>query len=178
MSLKSKAMLSASPSHLSRCKNFFRPLLLAGAMFTMVLALQAAPAGPGRNGASDPGVRGGPPGAGSPIAGAQIVLINHDTGIHRESFSNAYGYYAIPLLPPGIYWLIAEKQGFRPAGRSGMSLSVNQIARQDIILALGTVHTAVTVPGDSVMIQSSSVELGLVIGERVMTSSAAVIGAV
>jgi CxxC motif-containing protein (DUF1111 family) len=35
--------------------------------FTTVLALQAAPGAPGR--ATDPGVRGGPPGAGSPIAG-------------------------------------------------------------------------------------------------------------
>ncbi|MGB8886571.1 MAG: di-heme oxidoredictase family protein [Candidatus Korobacteraceae bacterium] len=66
MSVKSKARLSASKTLLSRGKNFGRPLLLAGAMFTMVVALQAAP---GRNGASDPGVRSGPPGAGSPIAG-------------------------------------------------------------------------------------------------------------
>ncbi len=66
MSVNSKARLSASKTLLSRGKNFGRPLLLAGAMFTMVVALQAAP---GRNGASDPGVRSGPPGAGSPIAG-------------------------------------------------------------------------------------------------------------
>ncbi len=42
-------------------------MLLAGATFAMVVAMQAAPGAHGS--ASDPGVRSGPPGAGSPIAG-------------------------------------------------------------------------------------------------------------
>ena len=66
MSLKTKALLPASLPRLSRCKNFVRPLLLAGATFTMVVGMRAAPGG---HGATDPGVRGGTPGAGSPIAG-------------------------------------------------------------------------------------------------------------
>ena len=67
MSLKSKGKLCATVSRALRYKNFVRPVLLAGATFTMVVAMQAAPGAHGN--ASDPGVRSGPPGAGSPIAG-------------------------------------------------------------------------------------------------------------
>ncbi len=69
MSRNPQAVPAASQSRSSRCKRFARPVLLAAMTFTTVLALQAAPGLPGGSGATDPGVRGGSPGAGSPIAG-------------------------------------------------------------------------------------------------------------
>jgi CxxC motif-containing protein (DUF1111 family) len=65
MSLKSEASVQAKGKRGFRGNRFIMPLVIALSMLTMVMALQAAS---GRN-ATDPGVRGGPPGAGSPVAG-------------------------------------------------------------------------------------------------------------
>ena len=66
MSLTANGSLPANGKRSYRGNRFIMPFVIAVSMFTVVAAVQAAP---GRNGASDPGVRSGPPGAGSPIAG-------------------------------------------------------------------------------------------------------------
>ena len=53
------------------------------------------------------------------IPGADVTVTNEDTGIRRQTNSNELGYYVVPLLQPGRYSVMVEKQGLRPIRRSG-----------------------------------------------------------
>ena len=65
---KSKALPSAGARSPLRCNRFVTAVTLPLLTFTLVVGMQGAGNGGGR-GAKDPGVRGGTPGAGTPVSG-------------------------------------------------------------------------------------------------------------
>jgi len=82
MSLKAKA-LDRRSAHSSSHRKLSGLLILPALIFMLVAGVEGAPGNNGGtlngNGARDPGVRGGPPGAGSPIAGLssnQLAFFN------------------------------------------------------------------------------------------------------
>ncbi len=100
---------------------------------------------------------------GAVIADASVVVRNTETGIRTETTSNAVGNYVVPLLEPGSYQLQASKSGFRPITQSGIVLRVNQAARLDFTLELGTVSEAVSVTADAPLLEASQSSLGAVV---------------
>lgn len=51
--------------------------------------------------------------SGASVPGVTVTIINAATNANRTSISNDAGIYSFPSLPPGIYTLRAEKQGFK-----------------------------------------------------------------
>ena len=100
---------------------------------------------------------------GAAVPGATVTLANVDTGLRRETNSNEQGNYAIPLLSPGSYRVTVIKSGFKPVTRSGISLAVDQTARIDVILELGTVSESVEVVAATPLISQDTSALGQVI---------------
>ena len=47
-----------------------------------------------------------------PLAGAHVRAFNTRTGYEREVATDAAGRYGMPLLPPGEYVVIVEREGF------------------------------------------------------------------
>src|SRR5438132_1391568 len=41
--------------------------------------------------------------SGAAVPGADVLVVNVDTGVQRNTTSNEEGYYTVPLLPPGNY---------------------------------------------------------------------------
>ena len=58
------------------------------------------------------------------VPGATVTIRNLDTNATRTVVTNADGLYSVPLLPPGIYDVRVEKEGFRGAARSAIELQV------------------------------------------------------
>jgi hypothetical protein len=50
--------------------------------------------------------------AGHLMPQAHITVAESGTGLRRETFSDASGYYSVPLLPVGIYTVTIERPGF------------------------------------------------------------------
>jgi len=71
------------------------------------------------------------------VIGTNISVINPQTGLKWQASTNESGYYAVPLLPPGQYDILAQKTGFRPLTRTGIMLEVGQVARVDFKLEVG-----------------------------------------
>src|SRR5690348_15787723 len=69
--------------------------------------------------------------SGAAVPGADVLVINVDTGVPRNTTSNDEGYYTVPLLPPGNYRITVRKEGFKPIARSGLTLAVDQVVRMD-----------------------------------------------
>ena len=79
------------------------------------------------------------------VSGAVLTLKQTGTGFLRSASSDANGAYSFEELSPGTYVLTAQKPGFAPYQVDGIALEVNQKARQDIRLSIGTASDAVTV---------------------------------
>lgn len=97
-----------------------------------------------------------------------IEVTNQATGIMRKSQTNSEGYYSVPLLPPGSYRMLVTAEGFRPSSRDSINLTVDQIARIDFVLQLGSVSETVTVSGEVPLLETQSGTLrGLVDQQRI-----------
>jgi hypothetical protein len=84
-----------------------------------------------------------PSGAVSP--GVSIVATNLATNVSREAKSDASGLYSIRFLPAGEYSVTATLQGFKVQKVERMVLQVQQVARVDFQMAVGSVNESIEV---------------------------------
>lgn len=103
------------------------------------------------------------------MAGVAVEVTNERTGIVRKSETNSEGYYSVPLLQPGAYRILVSAQGFRPATRDAVTLTVDQIARIDFVLEVGSVSESVTITGEVPLLETQTGALrGLVDEQRIV----------
>jgi hypothetical protein len=104
--------------------------------------------------------------SGSVIQGATITVTNPQTNFSRESLSNDTGNYNFPNLPPGLYNIKAEHQGFQTEIRHSVELQVQQTARLDFRMSPGAVTEEITVAGGAPLINTENATVGTVIEQK------------
>ncbi len=104
--------------------------------------------------------------SGAVIGGARVVLTNVGTNATRESVSNDAGIFSFPSLPPAVYNMRVEKEGFKAAGRTQIELQVEQRARIDISLEVGAVSESVEVSAQGAVLTSENATIGTVIENK------------
>ena len=102
---------------------------------------------------------------GSVIPGVTITVTNRATNATRTTTSNGVGLFDVPALPPGPYTVKTELDGFKTASRD-VELQVQQTARVDFALELGTISEMTTVAGVSPLVETSNATLGTVIENK------------
>src|SRR5262245_30624147 len=63
-----------------------------------------------------------------------ISLSSQATGLKRQTTTNNEGIFTFPVLPPGVYSLMAEREGFSAAKIENIELAVAAQVTQDITL--------------------------------------------
>ncbi|MBI1898372.1 MAG: carboxypeptidase regulatory-like domain-containing protein [Acidobacteria bacterium] len=101
--------------------------------------------------------------SGALVPAAAITVANVNTGITSSTESNELGNYSVPLLPPGTYRITAQKEGFKPRTQTGVELQVNQTARVDFVMELGTLAEAVEVVAAAPLLAQQTSSLGQVV---------------
>jgi len=76
--------------------------------------------------------------SGGLVVGATVTVTNPETGVTRTATTNTAGNYTFPSLLPGIYSVKSEMQGFQAEIRNGVELQVQQVARIDFQLKVGS----------------------------------------
>jgi len=104
--------------------------------------------------------------SGAVIAGVAVSVTNPATNLQRSTTTNQEGIYTVPALPPGVYNMKVEMQGFQTQARSGVELQVGQVARIDFALKVGSVSEVVEVSGAVPVLQTETTELGTVIENK------------
>jgi len=104
--------------------------------------------------------------SGAVIPAAKLTLTNQQTGLSRTSMSDAQGHYLFPALPVGHYQLLVEKSGFTSYKQTGIELTVNQSATQNVSLKIGRVTEEVTVGANVELINTREATVGQLIDER------------
>ena len=108
---------------------------------------------------SDPG--------GAQVPAASIVARNVDTGLRRTVVSGDDGSYRIEFLPVGNYVVeVTPTSGFKKAYRDNIVLRVNDTARIDFALEIGSVAEVVTISTDTPPVNTTSAELGRTVQSR------------
>lgn len=100
------------------------------------------------------------------VPSVSITVTNADNGTTRKAATNEQGYYTVPLLQPGRYQMSVQHQGFRPVSRDGITLAVDQVARINFVLEVGTVAESVEVTAVAPLVDSGSGTVGKVIENR------------
>jgi hypothetical protein len=109
--------------------------------------------------------------SGAIVPNAVVILRSGDTGLERKIQANALGAYEFLAVPVGEnYSVRVEAPGFRASVQTGIKLEVNQKYRADFKLTVGAVTATVEVTGSITQVDTSSTQLGDVIGEKKMTS--------
>ncbi len=106
--------------------------------------------------------------SGAVVTGARIELVNQNTGIKATALASNQGEYVFPIVEPGTYRLSTSAGGFKTAIRSGVTILVNQTAREDVALEVGETASSVEVAAQAPVVQSETSSVGQVVdGEQV-----------
>jgi outer membrane receptor protein involved in Fe transport len=97
------------------------------------------------------------------IVGAQVSVVNTETGVRRELLSNEEGYYTAPLLARGTYSVQAKQPGFKESLRTGLSLDEGQVLRIDFTMEVGQVSERVEVSGAAPLLETENATVSTVV---------------
>ena len=98
--------------------------------------------------------------SGLPVTDAKVTAVNEETKVAYPGKTNGEGYYAITFIVPGIYDITVEQAGFTTLTKTGQILPVDQMARTDFKLQVGSASTSVTVSASAPPIATDDASLG------------------
>src|SRR6187397_567772 len=76
--------------------------------------------------------------SGAVMAGTKVTVVNEGTGLTRTLTADTNGEFTAPSLPTGRYTVIAEAARFKTLTLSNIELGVDQRARIDLKLEVGS----------------------------------------
>ena len=104
--------------------------------------------------------------SGAVVVGAKVTALQVNTGLRRDASTSSSGDYAFPLLEVGEYSVTAEAAGFKTETRGNIVLEVNQKARVNFSLEVGTQAEHVLVTSEAVLLHTDDASLGQVVEQR------------
>jgi hypothetical protein len=103
---------------------------------------------------------------GGVVVNATVTVVNPQTNATRTATTNGSGNYAFPALLPGTYDVKVAAQGFQSEVRNGVQLQVQQEARLDFQLKVGSLTEAVEVTGGAPLLTTENATVGTVIDNQ------------
>ncbi|MEP6540059.1 MAG: carboxypeptidase-like regulatory domain-containing protein, partial [Bryobacteraceae bacterium] len=108
--------------------------------------------------------------SGANIAGAGITVTNLATSLTWSAKTGADGEYSISRLPIGEYKMLVEASGFPSKSLRGIVLQVDQEARFDVIMSLGSTNETITVDAQAPLLVTDTSSVGQVIENKAIVS--------
>jgi len=103
---------------------------------------------------------------GAVVVGANVTVINKDTGTVVRRTTNSSGYYEANLLLPGAYEVNVESTGFKKTVRSNVALPVSTNLEISVQLEIGAVSDTVSITAEAPLLETGSVSSGRVLDTR------------
>ena len=97
---------------------------------------------------------------GAVIVGADVVLLNVDTGVGYSAQTNEAGLYAFPPIQPGTYELQCEFTGFKKALQTGLVMETGLSKNLPIVLEVGSVTETIEVTGAAPLLETENSTVG------------------
>ena len=103
------------------------------------------------------------------IPGAQVTIVNRNTGLKLAILTDTTGQYHLPGLPTGNYTLRTEKDGFQTQVREGIALTSASEVMINLSLAIGARSEEVTVSAGGTAIDNTTSTVGGIVAEKNLT---------
>ncbi|HEV3201260.1 MAG TPA: carboxypeptidase-like regulatory domain-containing protein [Bryobacteraceae bacterium] len=104
--------------------------------------------------------------SGAGVSGATVTVKSVETGAARVVTTGDSGSFTILALPLGPQEVKAEKTGFQPAVRTGISLSVGQEVKVNLRLKVGEFVQQVTVSEEAPVVNTATAPVSGMVGQR------------
>src|ERR1700722_17355248 len=98
--------------------------------------------------------------SGAALAGASVTATDVARGTAYPTQTNGDGAYYLTHLPIGKYTVKVEAKGFQTSVHSAFDLVLDQVARVDVQMTVGTMSQTVEVQGLTPLLQTETTELG------------------
>jgi hypothetical protein len=98
--------------------------------------------------------------------GVTVTLRNQQSGVTRVVVSEQDGQYRFPALPPGVYTVRAELQGFTTEEARDVTITIGLEVKQDFVLKVQSVSETVTVTGTQPVVDTSKAEVSSVVTQQ------------
>jgi len=113
---------------------------------------------------------------GAVVPGATITATNPATGVSMTTHSTGAGTYTVPDLPAGEYSVRADKVGFKPLIRSGITLNAATEVRVDFSLEIGAAQQTIQVQGDVSQLKTDSGKISSTVTNKMVEDLPLVVG--
>jgi hypothetical protein len=114
--------------------------------------------------------------SGAMVPGAKVTITNIATNVGTAIQTNETGGYVAPNLPPGDYSVRVEKEGFRSALITQLTLNAASSVRADITLEIGQATQTVEVTADAVRLQTDNAKSATTITQKLVDDLPTVVG--
>ncbi|HZD33446.1 MAG TPA: carboxypeptidase regulatory-like domain-containing protein, partial [Candidatus Angelobacter sp.] len=102
---------------------------------------------------------------GAIVRGATVTAAEPDKGISRTMTSNAEGTAVLLSLPPGLYAVTVEAQGFAKLVQSSVRLTIGQVAELTVTLSVAAATETVTVSSEAELVETQQTASGTTIDQ-------------
>lgn len=108
--------------------------------------------------------------SGAVLPGAKITVTNKATGQQREAVADDSGSYAFRDLQVGAYDLTISQNGFKTYTKSGINISLNNVVREDVQMAVGGATETVTITAAAPILQTDRADVSNQIDKAQITN--------
>ncbi len=108
--------------------------------------------------------------SGAGVPGATVVITNKSTEVSTTLKTDEYGHFVALYLPPGIYEVSIEKEGFQKQVLQDTTVAVGTTTALHPRLTVGKVETSVTVSASAVAVDATQSSLGTVVDNQSIQS--------
>jgi len=107
--------------------------------------------------------------SGASVPGVTVTVTNTGTNAVTEVTTNRDGLYSVQNLPIGTYSVSFSLTAFTPYTRDGIQIGLAEAVDLDHTLTVGTLQDAVTVTGDTALMNTSNAEVGTAMTSDIVT---------
>ncbi len=107
--------------------------------------------------------------SGAAVVGASVEVFRTETGEKRNATTDAAGDYILPALEIGTYDVTVQAPGFERAIKRGIVLQLNQKARIDFALSVGSLSDTVAVTATAPVLNTDDASIGAVVDHQLVT---------
>src|SRR5262249_34326646 len=114
--------------------------------------------------------------SGAVVPGSRVTATNQATNVASTTESNEAGLYTIPSLPVGQYSVRIEKEGFKPAVQTGLTINAATTARIDVTLEVGTAQQAIEITAAAPLLTTESAKTSVTVTNKLVDELPLVVG--